>query len=81
MSTVKAKTLTDDQSLSLKLYSEKECAKILSCSDKHIQNLRARGELPYVKFGSRIGVRAIALEEFLSRNTLGGWNQGTQDAA
>ena len=57
----------------LRCYSDARAAEILGCSRRHILNLRARGVLPFVRFGRRTAIRHLDLLEYLQKNRKGGW--------
>lgn len=62
-----------DAAESVRCYSDAEAAELLSCSRRHVVNLRTRGELRFAKIGKRIVIRHCDLVEFLDANTKGGW--------
>jgi excisionase family DNA binding protein len=71
-----------EASLAVRCYSDREAAELLSCSRRHVVNLRARGELKFVKIGKRIVIRHSDLLAFLEANQKGGWaERGSADAA
>ena len=57
----------------VRCYSDSEAAQLLSCSRRHVVNLRARGDLKFTKIGKRVVIRHRDLVAFLDRNTKGGW--------
>lgn len=57
----------------VRCYSDREAARLLSCSRRHVVNLRARGELKFAKIGKRCVIRHRDLVAYLVRNTKGGW--------
>ena len=52
------------------LISDKEAAKLLGCSSRHIFSLRKRGELPFTRIGSLIRYRLSDLEAYITRQTV-----------
>lgn len=69
------KELTRDASDEVRCYGDTEAAALLSCSRRHVVNLRARGELPFTKIGRRIVIRHCDLVAFLDANSKGGWSE------
>lgn len=66
----------------VRCYSDAAAAELLSCSRRHVVNLRARGELKFAKVGKRIVIRHRDLAAFLDANGKGGWaERGSADAA
>jgi excisionase family DNA binding protein len=66
----------------VRCYSDQEAAELLSCSRRHVVNLRARGELKFATVGKRVVIRHKDLLEFLDANAKGGWaERGGADAA
>lgn len=68
------KILTQDAADEVRCYSDAAAADLLSCSRRHIVNLRARGDLKFTKIGKRVVIRQRDLVAFLERNTKGGWS-------
>lgn len=64
---------TEQDEASVRCYSDAQAAKLLSCSRRHIVNLRARGQLKFTQIGRRIVIRHQDLADFLDRRTKGGW--------
>jgi excisionase family DNA binding protein len=76
------KELTRDASDEVRCYSDTEAAALLSCSRRHVVNLRARGAIRFAKIGKRIVIRHCDLVAFLEANSKGGWSErGSADAA
>jgi excisionase family DNA binding protein len=66
----------------VRCYSDAEAAELLSCSRRHVVNLRARGLLKFAKIGKRVVIRHRDLLAFLEENMTGGWaERRSADAA
>jgi excisionase family DNA binding protein len=66
----------------LQCYGEAEAATLLSCSRRHLGNLRARGLIRFTRIGKRVVFRHRDLVALLDANSKGGWNApGSADAA
>jgi excisionase family DNA binding protein len=71
-----------DADSAVRCYSDAEAATLLSCSRRHVVNLRARGELRFSKIGKRVVIRHCDLIALLEANSKGGWSErGSADAA
>lgn len=57
----------------VRCYSDQEAAQLLSCSRRHIVNLRSRGAIRFTKIGKRVAIRHRDLVAFLDANAKGGW--------
>lgn len=66
--------VSQDAANEVRCYSDSQAAFFLSCSRRHIVNLRARGAIPFAKVGNRVVIRHRDLVAFLDRNTTGGWS-------
>ena len=62
-------TLTEPQSTNC-LISDREAAKMLGCSTRHVYTLRQRGDLAYVRVGQLVRFRLADIESYITKSTV-----------
>jgi excisionase family DNA binding protein len=53
------------------LFNREHAAKRINCSQRHLHNLRLRGELPYVKLGKFIRFIPADLDAYVESHRIG----------
>jgi excisionase family DNA binding protein len=53
----------------LECLSDAQVAQVLSCSKKHVANLRLRGLLPFLRIGRCVRILRCNLERYIKDNT------------